>query len=106
MRYPHQSRLWKADGTRKRFSVYIMSNPSMRLYIGMTNDVVRRTNEHKRGEGCEFTSRYHYDRVVYIESYDLVVDAIAREKVIKGLLREKKLELIKSVNPQWRDLLG
>ena len=60
-------------------------------------------NEHKAGEG-EFTSRYHFDRLVYYETYDLIVDAIARENQIKGMTRTKKIALIKTLNPQWRDL--
>lgn len=98
--------MWRADGTRKQFFVYIVSNASMRLYVGVTNDLLRRAAEHKAGEGCEFTSRYHFDRVVYFETYELVVDPIAREKTIKGLARAKKLALIKSVNPAWVDPLA
>jgi len=105
MRYPRQSSLWRSDGTRKQFSVYIVSNASMTLYTGVTNNVLRRVNEHKSGAGQGFTSRYHFDRVFYIENYDLVLDAIAREKSIKGMTRAKKIALIKSVNPTWADLL-
>ena len=104
MRYPKQSSLWRADGTLKQFYVYIMSNNSMTLYTGVTNDVQRRASDHKNGIGSQFTARYHFDRLVYFETYDLVVDAIAREKSIKGLTRAKKIALIKSVNPTWRDL--
>ena len=84
MTYPRQSSLWKSDGTRRQFYVYIMSNKSMTLYIGVTNDLDRRIAEHKAGE-CAFTSRYHFDRLVYYESFDLILDAIAREKQIKGM---------------------
>jgi putative endonuclease len=77
----------------------------MTLYTGVTNNLLRRVNQHKRGAGSGFTSRYHFDRVVYFESYELVVDAIAREKSIKGLTRAKKIALVKSVNPAWKDLL-
>jgi putative endonuclease len=63
-----------------------------------------RADAHKRGEGSEFTTRYHFDRLVYYEAYDLVIEAIAREKQIKGMTRAKKIALIKSVNPTWRDL--
>jgi putative endonuclease len=59
--------------------------------------------EHKSGE-CEFTARYHVDRLVYFEAFDLIVDAIAREKQIKGWKRSKKIALIKTMNPGWRDL--
>ena len=75
----------------------------MTLYTGVTNDLERRVIQHKSGE-VEFTSRYHIDRLVYFESYDLVIDAIAREKSIKGMSRKRKLALIKAENPSWRDL--
>ena len=101
--YPRQSSLWNADGSRKQFSVYIVSNNSMTLYTGVTNDLRRRTFEHKNGLS-DFTSRYHFDRLVYFETFDLVVDAIAREKAIKGLRRARKIEMIKEKNPTWRDL--
>lgn len=95
--------LWKLDGTRRQFYTYIMSNASMTLYTGVTNDVIRRSTEHKNGEG-DFTSRYHFDRLVYFETFDRILDAIAREKQIKGMSRAKKIALIKSINAEWRDL--
>ena len=94
---------WNRDGTRKQFHVYITSNRSMTLYTGVTNDLVRRVAEHKRGE-CRFTSRYHFDRLVFFETFDSILDAIAAEKAIKGKTRAKKIALIKSLNPTWRDL--
>ena len=103
--YPRQSSLWRSDGTFKQFFVYILSNSSMTLYTGITNDLTRRASEHRTGIGSGFTNRYHFDRVVYFETYDLVIDAIAREKSIKGMTRAKKIALIKSINPTWRDLL-
>jgi putative endonuclease len=75
----------------------------MTLYTGVTNDLLRRVDEHKNGV-AGFTSRYHFDRLVYFESFDLVVDAIAREKQIKGWTRAKKIAVIKSRNPEWNDL--
>jgi putative endonuclease len=105
MRYPRQSSLWRSDGTRKQFWVYIMSNTSMTLYTGVTNNLLGRVNQHKSGAGSGFTSRYHFDRVVYVETYDLVLEAIAREKSIKALSRAKKIALVKSLNPTWTDLL-
>ena len=81
-----------------------MSNNSMTLYTGVTNDLRRRVWQHKNKEGSEFTTRYHFDRLVYYEIFDLVVDAIAREKSIKGLNRAKKIALIKTMNPSWSDL--
>jgi putative endonuclease len=102
--YPRQSSLWRADGSRQQFYVYIMSNNSMTLYTGVTNNVMRRAGEHKRAEGDSFTSRYHCHLLVYYEAYDLIVDAIAREKAIKGMTRAKKIALIKTTNPTWSDL--
>ena len=96
--------MWTSDGTFRQFFVYIVSNNSMTLYTGVTNNLERRVAAHKTGEGSGFTSRYHFDRLVYFETYDLVIDAIAREKQIKGLTRAKKIALIKSLNPTWRDL--
>ena len=101
---PRQESMWRADGTLRQFFTYIVSNTSMTLYTGVTNDLQRRVYEHKTGEGSGFTSRYHFDRLVYFETYDLVVDAIAREKQIKGMTRAKKIALIKALNPTWRDL--
>ncbi|HEY2323987.1 MAG TPA: GIY-YIG nuclease family protein [Thermoanaerobaculia bacterium] len=82
--------MWSADGRLRQFFVYIVSNTSMTLYTGVTNDLQRRVHEHKTGEGSAFTSRYHFDRLVYFETYDLVVDAIAREKQIKGISARRR----------------
>ncbi len=89
MRIPKQESYWSADGSRRLFSVYIMSNVSMTLYTGVTNNLSRRVLEHQEGHG--FTRRYHCDRLVYFESYDLIIQAIAREKQIKGWTRKKKI---------------
>ena len=105
MTFPRESSLWDKYGTRKQFYVYILSNASMTLYTGVTNDVQRRRWEHLNGEGTGFTKRYHFDRIVYFEEYELVTDAIEREKQIKGWTRAKKIALIKKVNPTWQDLL-
>ena len=102
--YPRQQSMWRPDGSRKQFFVYIMSNASMTLYTGITNDLLKRTAAHKHGEGSTFTTRYHFDRLVYFETYELATDAIAREKSIKGLTRAKKIALIRSQNPTWSDL--
>ena len=96
--------MWRADGRRKQFWVYIISNNSMSLYTGVTNDLQKRATDHFAGVGSKFTSRYHFDRLVYYEAFDFIVDAIAREKQIKGMPRAKKIALIKSLNPTWRDL--
>jgi putative endonuclease len=85
--------------------VYIMTNRSRTLYVGVTANLERRVAEHKTGtdDGC-FTQRYRLDRLVYYERFDSIVSAINREKKIKGLLRVKKIALIVSANPGWRDL--
>ena len=88
----------------KIYFVYIMSDRSRTLYTGITNNLVRRVREHKLGIGSKFTSKYKTDRLVYFERFEDVHDAIEREKVIKGWLRIKKIALIVSVNPAWRDL--
>jgi len=81
-----------------------MSNRSKSLYIGVTNNLLRRVWEHKKGVGSEFCKHYKIDRLVYFERFQYVGNAIAREKQIKGLLRIKKIALIVAQNPTWRDL--
>jgi putative endonuclease len=88
----------------KTYFVYIMSNRSKTLYTGITNSLVRRVAQHKRGEASKFTAKYKLDRLVYYERHEDVHRAIGREKEIKGWLRIKKIALIVSVNPVWRDL--
>ena len=88
----------------KIYFVYIVSNRSKTLYTGVTNSLYRRVQQHKRGAGSEFASGYRIDRLVYFERFEDVQRAIGREKQIKGLLRIKKIALIVSVNPAWRDL--
>jgi putative endonuclease len=70
----------------------------------VTNDLQRRHYEHKQKLAPGFTSKYKIQRLVYYEVYDNVRDAIAREKQIKGWLRVKKIALIETTNPTWRDL--
>lgn len=88
----------------KEYYVYIMTNRSGTLYIGMTNDLERRVYEHKNKLVPGFTSKYNIDRLVYYESSNDVNVVIAREKQLKGWLRRKKIALIESINPEWRDL--
>ena len=89
---------------RKTYYVYIITNRSKTLYIGVTNNLERRMWEHKHHNGSEFASRYKIDRLVYWESFDDVRTAIDRERQIKGWLRIKKIALIVSKNPNWSDL--
>jgi putative endonuclease len=88
----------------KTYFVYIMTNRSKTLYTGITNSLVRRVREHKLGIGSVFAAKYKLDRLVYFERFESVHFAIGREKQIKGWLRIKKVALIVSVNPAWRDL--
>jgi len=88
----------------KEYYVYIMSNKRGTLYTGVTNDLEQRIYQHKNKLIEGFTKRYNISQLVYFESSDDVTAAIAREKQIKGLLRSKKIELIKTLNPQWKDL--
>ena len=86
------------------YFVYIMTNNSGTLYVGVTNNLERRVYEHKQGEIPGFTQRYKATRLVYYEAASDIRSAIQREKQIKGWLRRKKIELIASINPYWRDL--
>ena len=89
----------------KQYYVYIMTNKFNRvIYTGVTNDLRRRILEHKQQIKAGFTSTYRIFKLVYYESTTDVYGAITREKQIKGWLRKKKVILIRSMNPQWRDL--
>jgi len=88
----------------KHYYVYIMTNRSKTLYMGITNDLQRRIYEHKHHLLPGFTSKYDITGLVYFEETCDVYAAIAREKEIKGWLRAKKIALIESMNPDWRDL--
>ena len=88
----------------KTYYVYILTNYSKTLYTGVTNDLQRRIYQHKNKTIPGFTSKYKINRLVYYETFNDIRQAIAREKQIKGWLREKKIALIESVNPMWKDL--
>jgi putative endonuclease len=87
----------------KLYYVYILASRSRVLYTGVTNDLMRRTFEHRQGLVPGFTSRYRIHRLVYFESFRDVRDAIAREKEIKSWVREKRAVLIAAKNPTWED---
>jgi len=74
------------------------------LYTGVTNDLIRRTYEHKNNLVKGFTTNYFVHKLVYYETVDDVMSAIEREKQIKGLGRQKKVDLINTLNPDWHDL--
>jgi len=87
------------------YFVYIMTSQNGRvLYTGVTNDLYRRVCEHKEGVGGFFTSSYRVSKLVYYEVFDYVYDALEREKQIKGGSRQKKIDLINEMNPEWADL--
>ncbi|MCB8960717.1 MAG: GIY-YIG nuclease family protein [Ardenticatenales bacterium] len=88
-----------------RYFVYILGNRGKMLYVGVTNNIRRRVWEHKTKRNPKsFTARYDIDRLLYFEEFRYVLDAIAREKEIKGWRREKKIRLIERMNHRWRDL--
>jgi putative endonuclease len=90
--------------TSGQYFVYIMTNKSGTLYVGVTNDLERRVQEHRNKLVKGFTAKYNIDRLVHFEVADEPRAAIAREKQIKGWLRAKKIALIESGNPRWLDL--
>jgi len=89
----------------KNYFVYLLTNWNNKvMYIGMTNDLVRRVYEHKTKAVKGFTEKYNVNRLVYFEETSDVHAAIAREKEIKKWRREKKNALVIQANPEWRDL--
>jgi len=90
----------------KQYFIYIMTNPANTvLYTGVTNDLPRRVAEHKAGQFVSsFTKKYNVTKLVYFEAGEDVNGAISREKQIKAGSRKKKIGLINSMNPEWRDL--
>lgn len=89
----------------REYCVYIMTNAhNTVLYTGVTNNLARRVHEHKNGLGGIFTKKYNIVKLVYYEVTDEVNSAIAREKQIKGGSRKKKIDLVKSMNAEWKDL--
>jgi putative endonuclease len=89
----------------REYFVNIVTNvPRGTLYVGVTNDLVRRTYEHREGIVSGFTSRYKLKMLVHFEQSSDPTTAIQREKNIKHWSRAWKLQLVESGNPQWRDL--
>ncbi|MDK2982007.1 MAG: putative endonuclease [Chloroflexota bacterium] len=86
------------------YYVYIMTNASNTLYIGVTNNLMRRVQEHRNGKIPGFTRKYNIHKLVYFEQGDDINSALFREKQVKKWRREKKIALIESINPEWRDL--
>lgn len=85
--------------------IYIMTNKYNKvLYTGVTSNLFKRVNEHKEKLVGGFTSQYNVTKLVYYEEFATMPEAIAREKQIKGGSRQKKIDLINSKNPEWKDL--
>lgn len=87
-----------------QYYVYILTNKSTTLYVGVTNNLERRVYEHKQKLIPGFTQKYNLNKLIYYEETSDINSAIAREKQIKGWLRVKKIALIESLNPEWHDL--
>jgi putative endonuclease len=95
----------EAISMERQYCVYILTNQNNTvLYTGVTNNLPRRTYEHKSKLVDGFTKRYNINKLVYYEVFDRIENAILREKQIKGGSRAKKVALIKSLNPKWSDL--
>jgi putative endonuclease len=89
----------------KKYFVYILtSQKNGTLYIGITNDLVRRVQNHKEGKTEGFTKKYKVNQLVYYETYGEVGMALYREKQLKKWKREWKIDLIEKENPSWQDL--
>ena len=89
----------------KTYCVYIMTNKlNSTLYTGVTNNLLRRVHEHKNRMGSKFTNRHKITKLVYYETTNDVEAAIMREKQIKDGSRQKKIDLVNSINPGWLDL--
>lgn len=90
---------------QKSFYVYILTNKSYNFYVGVTSNLSKRLWQHKENfYPNSFTGRYNIHKLIYFEVYDFPLDAIGREKQIKKYSRKKKIELIRSMNPNYRDL--
>lgn len=89
----------------RRGYVYILaSQKNGTLYTGVTSDLAGRLLQHRSGTGSKFVARYGVMRLVWFDEYELITDAIAREKAIKKWPRQWKIKLIEEHNPDWRDI--
>lgn len=90
----------------RTYQTYIATNKNNTvLYTGVTNNLVRRMEEHKFKQNPKsFTARYNIEKLVWYENYTDIGEAIAREKQLKAGSRKKKIQLIETMNPEWRDL--
>jgi putative endonuclease len=83
---------------------YIMGSPTGTLYIGVTSDIFTRVQQHKNGTFEGFSKQYNCTRLLYYEAHESILESIAREKQLKGWRRDKKLTLIRTQNPDFKDL--
>ena len=89
----------------RQYFVYILTNKTNKvLYIGVTNDLFRRLQEHKQKKILGFTSKYNLNKLVYIEEFEYINDALEREKQLKRWHRDWKINLISEYNKNWCDL--
>lgn len=89
----------------RQYYVYILASQRNRtLYIGVTNDLIKRVWQHKNKVADGFTKKYAVDKLVYYETTENIESAILREKQLKNWHRQWKINLIQSKNPEWRDL--
>jgi putative endonuclease len=97
--------LQRFRGASAMYHVYILaSGRHGTLYIGVTNSLRKRLEQHRNGDGSLFVKKYGVFRLVYVESYERAEEAIAREKQLKRWKRNWKIELIERDNLEWRDL--
>jgi len=89
---------------RTYYGYFLTNKDNNVLYTGVTNDLFHRVYQHRSGKGSKFTAKYHATKLVYYETYRDIHDAITREKQIKGGSRQKKIDLVNEVNPDWKDL--
>ena len=93
------------DNMEKRGYIYFMTNAANGvLYVGVTNSLKRRVEEHAKGAGSVFTRKYRCSKLVYFETFPDIEQAITREKQLKHFKRAWKDDLVNSFNPTWRDL--
>lgn len=88
-----------------QYYIYILTNhKNGTLYVGVTNDLIKRIYQHKQKTASQFTTKYSVNKLVYFESFRDIKTAIAREKQLKHWKRQWKMQLIDGHNPDWQDL--